>query len=125
MIIYIFFCDRGPLKTKHYAEPSPGFAATPKTFITCPQDPAWTLSALSARDSGNSETEEPFTVTSQDAEMLHVYNTAMSKLAIKSSSSAVNFSSLASRLKTSWEITTELDRQKCKKKSSSRLSSGL
>ena len=40
----------------------------------------------------------------------------MSKLAIKSSSSADNFSPLASRLKTSWENTTELDRQKCQEK---------
>jgi len=115
-LIVIFFCDREPLRTIHYAEPSPGFAATPKTLITCPEDPAWTLSALSARDSGSSDEEEPFVVTSQDAEMLHVYNTAMSKLAMKSSSSADNFSPLASRLKTSWENTTELDRQKCQEK---------
>jgi len=115
-LIIIVFCDREPLKTIHYAEPSPGFAATSKTFITCPQDPAWTLSALSARDSGSSDEEEPFVVTPQDAEMLHVYNTAMSKLAMKSSSSADNFSPLASRRKTSWENTTELDRQKCLEK---------
>ena len=115
MIIYIF-CDREPLKAIYSADPSPGFAATPKTFITCPQDPAWTLSALSARDNGSSDEEEPFAVTPQDAEVLHVYNTAMSKLAIKSSSSADNFSPLESRLKTSWENTTELDRQKCQEK---------
>ena len=48
--------------------------------------------------------------------MLHVYNTAMSKLAIESSSSEYNFSPLASRLKTSWENTTELDRKKCQEK---------
>ena len=71
---------------------------------------------MSARDSGSSDEEEPFAVTPQDAEMLHVYNTAMSKLAIKSSSSADNFSPLASRLKTSWENTTELDCQKCQEK---------
>ena len=71
---------------------------------------------MSARDSGSSDEEEPFAVTPQDAEMLHVYSTAMSKLAIKSSSSADNFSPLASRLKTSWENTTELDRQKCQEK---------
>ena len=109
-------CVREPLKTIHYAEPSPGCAATPKTLTTCPQDPAWTLSALSARDSGSSDEEEPFAITPQDAEMLHVYNAAMSKLAIKSSSSADNFSPLTSRLKTSWENTTELDRQKCQEK---------
>ena len=40
----------------------------------------------------------------------------MSKLAIKSSSSADNFSPLASCLKTSWENTTKLDRQKCQEK---------
>ena len=39
-MIFQFFWDRKPLKTIHYAEPSPGFAATPKTFNTCPQDPA-------------------------------------------------------------------------------------
>ena len=89
--------------TEDYAEPSPGFAATPKTIITCPQDPAWNLSALSERDSGSSDEEKPFAVTPQDAEMLHVYNTAISTLAMKSSSSADNFSSLASRLKTSWQ----------------------
>ena len=115
MIIYVF-CDREPLKAIYSADPSPGFAATPKTFITCPQDPAWTLSALSARDNGSSDEEEPFAVTPQDAEVLQVYNTAMSKLAIKSSSSADNFSPLESRLKTSWENTTELDRQKCQEK---------
>ena len=115
MIIYIF-CDREPLKAIYSADPIPGFAATPKTFITCPQDPAWTLSALSARDNGSSDEEEPFAVTPQDAEVLHVYNTTMSKLAIKSSSSADNFSPLESRLKTSWENTTELDRQKCQEK---------
>ena len=71
---------------------------------------------MSARDSGSSDEEEPFAVTPQDAEMLHVYNTAMSKLAMKSSSSADNFSPLASRLKTSWENATELDRQKCQEK---------
>ena len=71
---------------------------------------------MSARDSGSSDEEEPFAVTPQDAEVLHVYNTAMSKLAIKSSSSADTFSPLASRLKTSWENTIELDRQKCQEK---------
>ena len=54
---------------------------------------------MSARDSGSSDEEEPFAVTPQDAEMLHVY-----------------FSPLASRLKTSWENTTELDCQKCQEK---------
>ena len=57
-----------------------------------------------------------FAVTPQDAEMLHVYNTAMSKLAVESSSSEYNFSPLASRLKTSWENKTELDRKKCQEK---------
>lgn len=79
---------------------------------------AWTLSTLSARDSGSSD-EEPFAVTPQDAEILYVYNTAISKLAMKSSSSADNFYPLASRLKTSWENTT------LPGKSSKRLSSGL
>ena len=71
---------------------------------------------MSARDSGSSDEEEPFAVTPQDAEMLYVYNTAMSKLAIESSSSEYNFSPLASRLKTSWENTTELDRTKYQEK---------
>jgi len=70
---------------------------------------------LSARDSGNSDEEEPFAVAPQDAVMLHVYNTAMSKLAMKSSSSADSLSPLASRLKTTWENTTELDRQNARK----------
>ena len=100
--------------TIHYAEPSPGFAATPKTCNTCPQDPAWTLSALSAGDSGSSDEEEHSAVSPQDAEVLHVYNKAMSQQA--KSASADNFSLLTSRLKTSWENTTELDPQKSHEK---------
>ena len=92
-----------PLKTINYAQPSPGFAATPKKFISCPQDPAWTLSTLTVRDSGSSDEEEHAVVSHQDAEVLHVYNKAMSKLA--KSSSEDNFSPLTSRLKTSWENT--------------------
>ena len=65
---------------------------------------------MSVWGSGSSDEEEPF-ITPRDAEILHVYNTAMSKLVI-SSSSADNFSPLTSRLKTSWENITELDRQK-------------
>ena len=73
---------------------------------------------MSTRDRGSSDEEEPVALTPQDAEMLRVCNTAMSKLAlaIKSSSSEYNFSPLASRLKTSWENTTELDRKKCQEK---------
>jgi len=84
---------------------------------------------LSARDSGSSNEEGPFAVTPQDVEMLHVYNTAISKLAMKSSSSADNFSYLASRLRTSWQH--EYNPNSIAKnarnlmKSSSRLSSGL
>lgn len=73
-MIFQFFCDREPLKTIHYAE-------TPKTFNTCPQDPAWTLSALSAGDSGSSNEEEHSVVSPEDAEVLHDYNKAMSELA--------------------------------------------
>ena len=45
---------------------------------------------MSAQGSGSFEEEEPF-VSPRDAEMLHVFKAAMSKLA-KSSSSADNFS---------------------------------
>ena len=69
---------------------------------------------MSAQGSGSFEEEEPF-VSPRDAEMLHIYKAAMSKLA-KSSSSADNFSSLTSRLKTSWENTTELDPRKARQK---------
>ena len=68
---------------------------------------------MSTRDSGSSDEEEHF-VSPQDAEILHIYNKAMSKLA--KSSSAHKLSPLTSRLKTSWENTTELDRQKSKEK---------
>ena len=61
----------------------------------------WALSALSSRDSDSSDEKDPFAVSPRDAEMLHVYNTAMPKLAIKSSSSADTFSPLVSRLKIS------------------------
>lgn len=60
-----------PLKTIHYAEPSPGFAATPKTIFTSPQDPAWTLSAMNVQGSGSSDEEEPF-IALRDAEILHL-----------------------------------------------------
>ena len=43
MFLFYNRAKQQKLKTIHYAEPSPGFAATPKTFNTCPQDPAWTL----------------------------------------------------------------------------------
>ena len=99
---------------KHYTEPSPGFAATPKTIVTSPKDPAWTLGAKGVQGSGSSDEEEPF-ITPRDVEILQMYNTAMSKLAM-SSSSADNFSPLTSRLKTSWENITELDRQKSQEK---------
>ena len=56
------------------------FAAMPKTILTSPQDPAWTLSAVSVQSSGSSDEEESF-ITPRDAEILHVYNTAMSRLA--------------------------------------------
>ena len=85
-----------------------------KTFNTCPQDPAWTLSALSAGDSGSSDEEEQSVVSPQDSQVPHVYNKAMSQQA--KSASADNFSPLTSRLKTSWENTTELDRQKNQEK---------
>ena len=85
-----------------------------KTFNTCPQDPAWTLSALSAGDSGSSDEEEQSVVSPQDSQVPHVYNKAMSQQA--KSASADNFSPLTSRLKTSWENTTELDRQKSQEK---------
>ena len=62
-------CDREPLKTIHYAEPIPGFAATPKTIFTSPQVPAWTLSTMSVQGSGSSDEEEPF-ITPRDAEIL-------------------------------------------------------
>ena len=64
----------------------------PKTILTSPQDPAWTLSAVNVQSSGSSDEEESF-ITPRDAEILHVYNKAMSRLAI-SSSSADNFSPL-------------------------------
>ena len=66
-----------------------------------------------AQDSDSSE-EEPL-VSPGDAETLNVYNTAMSKLAT-SSSSADTFSPLTSRLKTSWENTTERARQESQEK---------
>ena len=69
---------------------------------------------MSAGDSGSSDEEEHSVVSPQDAEVLHVYNKAMSQLA--KSASADNFSPLTSRLKTSWENTTELDRQKSQEK---------
>ena len=69
---------------------------------------------MSVQGSGSSDEEDLF-ITPRDVEILHVYNTAMSKLAI-SSSSADNFSPLSSRLKTSWKNITELDRQKSQEK---------
>ena len=98
----------------HYTEPSPGFAATPKTIVTSPKDPAWTPGAKGVQGNGSSDEEEPF-ITPRDVEILHMYNTAMSKLAM-SSSSADNFSPLTSRLKTSWENITQLNRQKSQEK---------
>ena len=104
--------DRERCKTVNYAEPSPGFAATPQTF-RCPPDPAWTVSALSTKKSDSSDEET--VVSPIDQETLDVYNTAMSTLAT-ASSSADTFTPLTSRLKTSWNNATELDRQKCEEK---------
>ena len=53
----------------------------PKTIFTSPHDPAWTLNAMSVQGNGSSDEEEPF-ITPLDAEILHVHNTAISKLAI-------------------------------------------
>ena len=50
------------MRMKHYTEPSPGFAATPKTIVTSPKDPAWTLGAKGVQGSGSSDEEEPFTL---------------------------------------------------------------
>ena len=69
---------------------------------------------MSARGCGSSNKEEHAVVSPQDAEVLHVYNKAMLKLA--KSSSEYNFSPLTSRLITSWENTTEIDRQKSQEK---------
>ena len=69
---------------------------------------------MNVQGSGSSDEEEPF-IAPRDAEILHLWNKEMSKLAI-SSSSGDNFSPLTSRLKTSWENFTELDRQKSQEK---------
>lgn len=99
------------MKTVNYAEPSPGFAATPKP-ATNPPDTAWTPSVVTGQDSDSSEEES--SVSPEDSETLKVYNTAMSKL-VTSSSFTDTFVPLKFRLNTLWDNTTELDRQTCQK----------
>ena len=93
------------MKTVNYAEPSLGFAATPKP-ATNPPDTAWTPSVVTGQDSDSSEEES--SVSPEDSETLEVYNTAMSKL-VTSSSFTDTFVPLKFRLNTSWDNTTELD----------------
>ena len=104
---------RQTMKTVTYAEPSPGFAATPKP-ATSPPDTAWTPSVVTGQDSNHNSSEEESSVCPEHSETLEVYNTAMSKL-VTSSSFTDSFVPLKFRLNASWDNTTELDLQKCQK----------
>ena len=91
------------------SEASPGqFAATPKENRDL--DVTWTPSAFNEQDSDSSGEEG--SISSKDADTLHVYNAAMSKLAT-SGDSAGTFSPMTTRLKTTRENTREIDRKNC------------
>lgn len=94
--------------TKPYSEPHLSFCSTPKA--TRSPDPPWTPSVLSGLDDSAEDTETP-----EDHHTIQVYNTAMANLTA-SVSSPETFTPLPSRLKTTWENTTESDRKKCQEK---------
>ena len=94
------------------SEASPGqFAATPKENRAL--DVTWTPSAFNEQDSDSSGEEG--LISSEDADTLHVYNAAMSKLAT-SGDSAGTFSPLTTRLKTTWKTPPRLTVKNARKK---------
>ena len=74
-------------------------------------DPSWTPSALTGQDDSDGSEEETL-VSPADAETLQVYNTAMAQL----SPSTETFSPLTTRLKSTWEDTSENDRKEVQEK---------
>ena len=94
------------------SEASPGqFAATPKENRAF--DVTWTPRAFNEQDSDSSGEEG--LISSEDADTLHVYNAAMSKLATSGDSTG-RFSPLTTHFKTTWENTPEIDPKKCQEK---------